>query len=261
MVRSRDFLLFALVLVLLFVGIGATLLGDIKNNQDQVAQLGEVSFDNQTLSEYHAKAVLDDVDRSSNIAKLKEKIAAGLGLSKGEPVLTFVDESPVNQDELLTDRQPQYCPGYERVPALVASWPSVGVTTTFVEGVRLVQVAEVSPTSATGTIPSFKKRTLIQLPALQQRATTDTCLNSTLVGVDTNGRLIRNNDTARYVGYDEFMLVGYARDGFPIYGFKNNTTELDACGGVQEVTGYRYYLRDQEDFVLGCFAGIPANFN
>lgn len=260
MVRSRDFLLFALVLVFLCAGIGITVTHDLVTERKQMAGIMEVDFTNQGEGEYTATAVGSQIDRSSNIAKLREKIAAGLGLSQGEPVLTSVVEAPVNQDEPVTDRQPQHCAGYDNSPTILSTWPNFGVTTTFVEGVRLVQVAEVVGDTGSSTRPALTEGTLIQLPATQLRRVNDTCIDSVVVGIDTNGRLIRNGDTTRYAGYTEFMLVGYARDGFPIYGFKGSTAGLDACGGKQEVTGYRYYLRDTEDFVLGCFAGKPALF-
>src|SRR3954468_21189261 len=68
-------------------------------------------------------------------------------------------------------------------------------------------------------------------------------------------------------------LIGYARDGFPIYGSRGSggrllhNRDLDACHGrlhrvrsggrVRRV--YRYHLTDEFPYSIGCFHGRPAN--
>ena len=69
-------------------------------------------------------------------------------------------------------------------------------------------------------------------------------------------------------------LVGYALDGFGIYGEKDATTgatltnsDLDACHGTtsavawdgQMVTMYHYVLTDEYPYTIGCFRGIPVS--
>ena len=74
------------------------------------------------------------------------------------------------------------------------------------------------------------------------------------------------------------MLLGYAMDGFPIYGPVSDTSQLDACNGIANGDGsYQYHVRsvDQIDanlsycngsspetnwnYVLGCYSGSVAN--
>lgn len=257
MIRSRDFFLFVVVLVFISVGIGITVIRDMVYDWSHTVT-SAVSFND--TEPYATDAWIDEseIDRASNIAKFKEKIAAGEGLSAGPAVLTYVDEDQASTTALPA-RTPNRCSNYDPAPAYAATWPQFGVTISFVEGAYVAKVAEVSNVAnGTGTVPTMTERTLAALPAATTRNNTDTCLDSAIVGIDTNGKLIRNNDTSRYAAYSEFSLVGYARDGFPIYGFKKDVSGLDTCGGTQEATGYRYYLRDQEDFILGCFAGTPA---
>ena len=87
----------------------------------------------------------------------------------------------------------------------------------------------------------------------------DSCIAHDVVGISTTGELIANADAPRYAGYSAATLVGYALDGFPIYG-PQSSAQLDACGGTSEGEGYRYHIRSVESFVLGCFAGTPAQF-
>lgn len=68
-------------------------------------------------------------------------------------------------------------------------------------------------------------------------------------------------------------LVGYALDGFGIYGEKDlstgktlHDTDLDACHGTtsavmwqgQKVTMYHYVLTEEYPYTLGCFKGTPV---
>ena len=69
-------------------------------------------------------------------------------------------------------------------------------------------------------------------------------------------------------------LLGYAMDGFPIYGPLDDDSQLDDCNGIGDGVNYRYHVRsyDQVDqsrdycnaselernnwnYILGCYAG------
>ena len=69
-------------------------------------------------------------------------------------------------------------------------------------------------------------------------------------------------------------LVGYALDGFGIYGEKDLTTgatlhdgDLDACHGITspvmwngtKVTMYHYVLTEEYPYTIGCFMGTPVS--
>ena len=68
-------------------------------------------------------------------------------------------------------------------------------------------------------------------------------------------------------------LVGYALDGFGIYGEKDLTTgktlhdtDLDACHGITSVimwhgtqaSMYHYVLTEEYPYTIGCFKGAPV---
>ena len=54
-------------------------------------------------------------------------------------------------------------------------------------------------------------------------------------------------------------IVGFALDGFPIYGFTNadgSEPELDKCNGQTDETGYHYHITPEYPYILGCFSGV-----
>ena len=73
-----------------------------------------------------------------------------------------------------------------------------------------------------------------------------------------DGSLIFNSDAILYRSYGSETLIGYALDGFPIYG--PTSAEKDACGGYDAPTGYRYAISADTNTVLECFMGTPDNF-
>ncbi len=139
---------------------------------------------------------------------------------------------------------------------MLGSWNPDAVEIRVVEGAPVVFGANAvvdedsSPVLATP---------LLQLPIRTVRAAEDTCLQHVIAGVTEDGALIGNGDAAAYRGYSADMLVGYALDGLPIHGAAPGLA-LDACGGTNTPSGYRYHLRADEPFVLGCFAAPPAQF-
>ena len=136
-------------------------------------------------------------------------------------------------------------------------WPKADVELSFVEGARIAQIVE-SKTQGTSSITYLKP--LIQLPVFASRAETSSCIDDLAVGVDVTGSLLINNDALRYLSTPRTTLIGYARDGFPIYGFYEEINKLDECGGIDEGDGYRYHLRKDDPDILKCFAGTPAKF-
>jgi hypothetical protein len=81
-----------------------------------------------------------------------------------------------------------------------------------------------------------------------------TCLPHEVVGIARDGSLIRNDEAALYGIFDDTVLIGYALDGFPIYG-QTVDRPLDQCGGAMVDGSYRYYLSEERDHVLGCYRG------
>ena len=62
------------------------------------------------------------------------------------------------------------------------------------------------------------------------------------------------------------FLIGYAFDGFGIYGPYEDTnkipTDLDACNGHEHgLIGYHYHVTKKYPYILGCYTGIVESSN
>lgn len=238
MIRTRDFLLFAVAFVFLLSGISGTYVWQ-KGSQTAATVLF-----NKAITPEGVESVISKTAYSANADRLKAQVIAGAGdISEGKPVFTSVDQvaTATLSDQTNTNRAVQYCNTRHNDSVLLLTWPKQ-VTINEVEGARLF--------IADGT-------TKLQLSTHPLQANSPNCVAGTVVGVTTDGQLIRNDEAWRFVAIREGQLVGWALDGFPIYGTRSDTDNLDACGGSADSGTYRYYLRASEDFVLGCFAGAP----
>lgn len=271
MIRTRDFLLYVVVLLFLLVGIGFTVAIQSSGNTDNTlsAQVAKLNADSIDPEVYGNGNVLN---REANLQKLREKIAEGEGkIAEGEPVLYSVDspsgtpqtQVSENLDALpeRTEREPRYCPNVRDDILLSANWPAESVTIELVEGARLVR-AEVEEMQQVGssTAATTTSKVLLQLPVSPQRVFGNSCIDSEVIGVALDGSLIHNDETWRFRSASHESVIGYARDGFPIYGQGVDESLLDSCGGYDSGVGYRYHLREGELFVLGCYAGVPRPF-
>ncbi len=140
---------------------------------------------------------------------------------------------------------------------------------------------------------------VLKIPAQPTCAstTTDTALDA--IGVATNGVVFFNQYAAgnmpltnEILGFDQFnghpaqqnnyhyhkepvsltatnsaALVGWALDGFPVYGPKNpdgSTPSLDKCNGQFSATPefpsgiYHYHVTAVSPYLIGCYAGTPG---
>lgn len=280
MIRTRDFLLYILVFVFILIGIGFTVA-----SETSVTTIGTDTSSGLTISgevqELSAVIPEEVDDRDSRLTRLREKIAAGVGLKISEPPKSdeTADEMLATDAEVLPTaatgsatslfvREPRYCNGL--VPTRVdgSDWPREAQLVS-IEGAKVVRVREVYEefvpltSAATGTdeqmqtVTATRTRAILQLPTFMKSVDTN-CLLYDVVGVTLTGEPIRNNDTWRFTGSGEVEVVGYALDGAPIFGPTENVAALDECGGATVGNEYRYYLRVGESFVLGCFSGTPA---
>jgi hypothetical protein len=85
------------------------------------------------------------------------------------------------------------------------------------------------------------------------------CVPSEVVGVTLSGSLMFNSDASFYRGYGQEYLIGYARDGFPIYGYYEGP--VDSCGGYMHSSGYRYTVSPNRDHIIGCFMAPWSAFS
>lgn len=229
----------------LLLAIAFTVTVEYKHNKTPV-----IVFDDSNQSDSDHKAVsIDDneVDREGNIARLKQKIADSGFISSAVSVISKSEE--VDESETETTESPN------KVTLMNCSVVSDGVSTMQAWSSNAELVSGSSDRSVVSTGLTGETVTLIQLPLYPIKSASPTCLDSGIVGVTLAGSLIFNSDAPAYAYTGQDELIGYARDGFPIYG--QYSGEVDACGGYQGPNGYRYTTARDRTFMIGCFAGIP----
>lgn len=185
MIRTRDFVVFAAILLFLLVGIAATWAVQSIRGGSQAAAAGEIDF---AAPAEVAGAVIEergDIPREDNIARLKGKIASGAGdVSAGAPIFTSVDDVASSAEPAVTDN----------------------------------------------TLP----------PSMQ-------------IGFTVYGEPLMSDELWRFVGFSATEQVGVAMDDRPIFGARTDNAPLDACGGLDEGLGYRYYLQLEQEIRPGCY--------
>ena len=256
MFRTRDFVLVFTSVLFLVVAIGVTL-------WQQHKQVGEYNREQLVLvdtagSVYDAKvAAPETLSREERLRSMREKISAG-----GEVVLyesatqseelVFGEES--DDAEVLVGAVVQYCSWYA---PFSGSWTGAGATFEVSDGARLIyHEVEIPAMTASGTVVETIKNVLLQLPLRVAPTPSISCLPSDVVGVATDGSLIRNNEVGLYGLFGSNTLIGYALDGFPIYGVTDSATDI--CGGQMVNGQYGYYLSDDRDTILYCFSAPPV---
>lgn len=215
---------------------------------------------------YTGDAMVDDqtVDRELTINRLREKLANST--ERIDPVAS-VEAPVVDISEVEQGLGVQKCLYPDDALVMVPKWPLSGVTVAVHEGARVVYTEEtiVVPSTqinnASSTVLEEVVTTvqpLLQLPLFVQKQDESSCVPSEVVGVTNGGILMFNGDVNSYRKIGENSLIGYARDGFPIYGVYEG--EVDRCGGYDNPSGYRYTISTERDYIVGCYVGMPASF-
>jgi len=177
----------------------------------------------------------------SQQALLTERVAEDV-----VPVLNEVDdpEQPTSTDQVATEAAIE-CAVYQPYTTF---WDARDLTLVESEGARILTRGIISST----TIPEV----LLQLSAIPTPIGNPSCLSSDVIGIANDGSLIRNDEVGLYSIFSSETLIGYALDGFPIYGA--GSAEVDACGGLSTASGYAYQLSPDRDTIINCFAATPV---
>lgn len=258
-INTRNFLLYLLCVGFLVTAITYTAVSSWRENDETLAL---VVPESPVPVEYVAEAVVEpSLNRAERLASMREKIAA-LGASVAAAIVATQPEEPeaegtapveIPEDTVLL------CDDY-RVSE--ATWTAGAVPVfSVVEGARLLtKEVTIATTTASGTtVMETKTDVLLQLPLRSLPLPIKSCLPTDVVGIALDGSLIRNNEQALYTIFSDETLLGYALDGFPMYG-ATNRYQLDTCGGTTLDGQYRYYLSSERSAILYCFAGIPVDF-
>lgn len=241
MIRTKDLLLFVIVLGFLTLLIVMTIARDMA--RDGVNE--KTILDAGALVDYDGVIETEEIDRMSLIARLRTQLAAG----------DVIEASPsVEEDNIDNEDVAEAMPEVgklDRCPLahafLSGRWPTSGVALTTTAEARLLTY-----TPAGSGAPT---QLLLSLPLSPSKAAGAACPTSDVVGVTLSGAPLTSASVQAYAAAGPDTLIGYALDGFPIYGPQTGPT--DECGGYESVTGYRYAIVPEEGTVLRCFTGIP----
>ena len=251
--RTRDFTLFLLAVAFIVVGITATVEEDL-SSRGQSASVASFVSDAESI-EYEAVVPGGrEVPRASRLAELRAKIADFVF-----PEVAVVEEEVVEEEVEEVSVEPgtiTLCGNYRTINPV---WSPTGLQFEIVEGARLVyretEKAVVDEFGVSSVMP--EREVVAQLPLRGAPQAAKSCIPTDVVGIALDGSLIRNNEYTLYRVFGEETLVGYALDGFPIYGL--SARNGDECGGVAMATGYGYVLSAEREGVLGCFSGAPVS--
>jgi len=247
--NTRNFSLYLLLLSFVVVGISLTALSKLEvNNQVGTVLLG-VSY---PLNEYEVVSqTTPPLDRAARLAVLREKIAALPPLLPSSSSTEVAEEAAPLEEVTNPNPTLTLCPGYR---SIAENWPPGTVAFAMIEGARVLQSAVADPLNPLLEI----KQVYLQLPVQTSAETIVSCVPYDAVGVALDGSLIRNNERDLYAVFGAETLIGYALDGFPIYGL--STGKTDECGGVVTEGQYRYTLSSDRETVLYCFSGNPISW-
>lgn len=246
MPRTRDFVLVLVILVFVVIGLGSSLISWLAPERPSE---DPIRFSVETVDEYGVAATDSMRDRrAERIAALRAVI------SQQDDIFIFegdIEQVPDADPAVVAVNDVLRCPTY--VP-FVEDWDAALYRFDIIEGARVLSRIDLTPvgtTTATAT-----RQVVAALPLSPLISPTPNCINSDVVGFTPQGELIRNSDAALYQNLSENNFVGYALDGYPIYG--PSSEPLDQCGGRQLAGLYRYQIPAAGTAVLSCFTAVPA---
>jgi hypothetical protein len=256
MIRTRDAVLFVLCLIVLLLAIMVTVLHDRTSEVSLNLDLSAIP----EASEAGAEIVTETT---------REKLALDTSAVVADPD-TFVEDVPPEETDVPMEEDAQQiakrCLYPDDVLPKVASWPVGKVKVAVIGNERVAYTEEtilVATASTTETdaaeVPEVVRTELVALPVNPISLPTASCIPSDVIGMTPNGTLLFNNDARIWQNVGPETLIGYARDGYPIYGRYDGA--VDACGGYQSGNGYRYSIAADRPYIVGCFTATPQSFS
>lgn len=195
-----------------------------------------------------------ELSRDERVKDLAAKVAAYL---KNTKELNQVSEEATSTPDLppkehTADVAELRCSTYRYVGS---DWNPVGLKVEEVEGARIVYRERIVVASSTES--TSNREILLQLPLRSSSQGVQNCIGSDVIGVTVGGALIKNTEVALYSGFASDALIGYALDGYPIYGA--STDKTDVCGGRTAAGQYRYQISTKQKTIINCYAGTPVS--
>jgi hypothetical protein len=255
MFRTRDFLLFLVVVFALLLAIVSTVKVDSKTGW-----WSGIKFSDDSVT---YEAVLPErigLDREEKIKEMREKIAkTDINENLASAVTAETEDKEIEiKDQTEAEEgvfEIKKCSDYSESNV---SWQPQGLKFEVVEGARIVFRDKALELTSSSSLDISEREVVLQLPLRVTPAGSDNCLNSSIIGIALDGSLITNDDYSAYKIFSGETLIGYALDGFPIYG-SNDNAKTDQCGGMNVDGQYRYYLSSDRKGMIGCFSGTPVS--
>ncbi len=250
LLNTRNFFLYLLSLAFLLVAISATV---AMQGNKYINSAAVASSEVEVVENYGVEVTLaEPLDRADKLKEMRNKVLAeGLVLTSS-PVAESQNET-VPTPALVNNNGLLLCADYLEDKR---SWLPGPVEFSVVEGARIL--SPVSNTALDMSSSSLPMSPLLQLPVRSFALAEPSCLPSDVVAVALDGSLIRNNELSLYGIFGQDTLLGYALDGFPLYGVAADLP-LDGCGGLASAEGYQYYLDMEREVILNCFASSPVS--
>jgi hypothetical protein len=256
MVRTRDFVLFLLILAFLVLAIFGT---ELWHSIRSTPILSSWWQQDQVEVDYSGEVPTVPDTRESRLATLRAKVAERLQIGKTAEEETPVEATTTEPTAVVvatttsvTVTEVTTCAGYrvQNVP-----WVPQSVLQENREGVR-VYFERGLPDPLASTTPENIR---LVIPLRSWPSAKINCLPTDVIGVATDGSLMRNDELALYTVFGPSTVVGYSLDGFPIYG--PSDTPTDSCGGATVGGFYRYILDAERPGLITCFAALPVGIN
>lgn len=267
MIRTRDLFVFVFILLFLSLCIAVTILLDVRALSHKGASLLlDTNFSSTTFS---ASATVTKINREGNITRLRKAILESDSVIIPNPSVTQVEETAVetstSTDTALVTTI-QKCVTPDDAISYTRTWPLNNVFVVVKDGYRsVVEISKTSPsssvvstTTSSTTQQSVTIKTHLKLQENPVQSGNSSCVPSDVIGITLQGSLMFNADAHLYMSKTGDEKIGYARDGFPIYGVYEGV--VDSCGGYMHNEGYRYTLSKDRTYVLGCYVGVPSVF-
>lgn len=250
MLRTRDFLLFLLTVAFLVTGIVSAI--DSKTNNKPWYSFNFTEGDNKYEAWLPERA---ELNREERLSAMREKVSH---IDIDANLASLISATEENDEDKPVEEKPNHetmvgeikkCTDFSMLDPV---WSPANLKFDVVEGARIVYREDMS----SSTLSS--QTIVLQLPLRSVPFGDSQCLKTSVVAVALDGSLIHNEDYTAYKVFGAETLIGYALDGFPIYGL--NSTETDVCGGVVDNGQYKYYLSSEREGMIGCFASTPVSF-
>lgn len=112
--------------------------------------------------------------------------------------------------------------------------------------------------------------TYVSIPRVPTYVGHEMCADDVLIGFKLNGEPLYQDEGGVFAAARSDELIGYARDGFGIYGSDTDAAvngSRDACGGHTHtiiwdeapMDMYHYHIAQDTNTVLPCFGGMPTS--